>query len=517
MMTIQRAYKVELRPTSEQRLMFARCSGVARYCWNRGVGELLKQLQQWRDAVDAYAVERGLDPKEVRRTWRENRKLLIADGLVLPKREPIDVYKLTSADRDAEVDGRPWIGEVPATLRAQAQQSFRRVMDLYYKRNIQRPRFAGKHKRKPSFALQIPTAADQTKIFVGATIKMPGIGVVRCTEVMGDRVQGRAVKLTISRDVDRWYCSVGVMECPRPSPTEKIYARGGFDLNTHSAVFAHEGGSIVFQIPPRLAKLHRQVAHAQRELSRRRRPKGQPQSENYKKTKLRLGKLYRTQRRVREDWLHKMTTHLAKSCARLTVEDLNVRGMTRSAKGDSETPGKNVAAKSGLNRAILNAAFSECRRQLTYKASWYGCELIVADRYFPSSKRCSSCGARHESLRLGDHTYRCTTCGLIIDRDLNAAINLRDYDSTADAKAADVEGPGDTGVLKPTERKTALPRPKRSTATIRDEVGTTTTSEEIPCGRPVSRIARTTSNSEVRIPRAKSAVKPPSRSSKSGS
>lgn len=74
MMTIQRAYKVELRPTSEQRLMFARCSGVARYCWNRGVGELLKQLQQWRDAVDAYAVERGLDPKEVRRMRSPDRR-----------------------------------------------------------------------------------------------------------------------------------------------------------------------------------------------------------------------------------------------------------------------------------------------------------------------------------------------------------------------------------------------------------------------------------------------------------
>lgn len=499
---IQRAFKVELRPTSEQRLMFSRCAGVSRYCWNRGVGELLRQLQVWRDAVDMYAVERGLDPKEVRSTWRESRERLIADGLVLPKREPIDVYKLTSADRDAEVDGRPWLGEVPATLRSQAQQSFRRVMDLYYKRKIQRPRFAGKYKRKPSFALQVQ--GETSKWINGSTIRMPGIGVVRCTEDMGARVQGRAVKLTISRDVDRWYCSVGVMECPRPESTQKVYARGGLDLNTHSAVFAHESGSLVFSIPPQLAKLHRQVAHTQRELSRRRRPKGQPQSENYKKTKLRLGKLYRTQRRVREDWLHKMTTQLAKSCARLTIEDLHVRGMTRAAKGNVEQPGKNVNAKSGLNRAILNAAFSECRRQLNYKADWYGCELVVADRFFPSSKRCSSCGTRHASLKLGMKHYRCTSCGLEIDRDLNAAINLRDYDSMSDATAADIEGPGDTGVLKPTERKKALPRPKRSKATSRVEVGTTTTSGEIPCVRPAGRNARKTSDPEVRTPRAKS-------------
>jgi putative transposase len=462
---IQRAYKVELCPTAEQAIQFARCARAARYCWNRGVGALRAQYNTWCEAVNAYAIGRGLDPKMVRQSWHTDKAALLADGLVLPARVQINIYKLTSVARDTD---QPWLGEVPSTVRAQARRTFQRVLALYFKGKIQHPRFAlAKGKRRPSFAVQ-----PKPKALRGEYITIPVIGRVRCRENVEQRVQGRVVRFTISHDVDRWYCSIGVLECPRPEVPAKIYARGGLDLNTHAAVFAHKNGSEVFPIPPQLEKLQRQIARAQRELCRRRRPKGQPVSSNYLESKLRLGKLYRTQRRVRADWLHKLTTKLTRSCSRLTIEDLNVRGMTRSAKGSVESPGKNVNAKAGLNRKILAAAFSECRRQLTYKADWYGCELVIADRFFPSSKRCSTCGTRHPSLKLGQKKYVCESCGLVIGRDLNAAINLRDYTESSEGGSPTSEGPGDTGLLKPTERTKALSRPKRSKTTSRDEVGT---------------------------------------------
>jgi putative transposase len=127
---------------------------------------------------------------------------------------------------------------------------------------------------------------------------------------------------------------------------------------------------------------------------------------------------------LRRDHLHELTTRLAKSHGRIVVEDLNVAGMSRSSRGTAEAPGRNVRAKSGLNRSLADASFGEVRRMLEYKCRWYGSELVVADRFFPSSKTCSRCGTVRSQLGLGDRFFTCPACGLSIDRDLNAAINL---------------------------------------------------------------------------------------------
>jgi putative transposase len=125
----------------------------------------------------------------------------------------------------------------------------------------------------------------------------------------------------------------------------------------------------------------------------------------------------------RAGWLHQLTKQLATGWAVVAVEDLNVAGMTASAKGTVEKPGRNVRAKSGLNRSILDVAPGEVRRQLTYKTSWYGSGLAVCDRWFPSSKTCSGCGAVKAKLALSERVFRCE-CGLVLDRDVNAARNI---------------------------------------------------------------------------------------------
>ncbi|HUG85990.1 MAG TPA: RNA-guided endonuclease TnpB family protein, partial [Euzebya sp.] len=119
---------------------------------------------------------------------------------------------------------------------------------------------------------------------------------------------------------------------------------------------------------------------------------------------------------VRRDVLHKVTTTLAQQYAVVVVEDLNVAGMTTRKRG--------WARGRGFNRAILDTGMGTVRRLLGYKTAWYGSQLLIADRWYPSSKTCSSCGARKPSLRLDERSYTCTACGATLDRDLNAAINL---------------------------------------------------------------------------------------------
>lgn len=355
---ISRAYKVELKPTPEQALAFARWSGVRRYCWNRCVGLLYEQLEAWRKSVDSFAAERGLDPKETRRNWRANKQSLFDAGLVIPKPPKISVYKVTSADRDA---GRAWIGDAPATIRAQADRGFQEVLSRYYSGKIRRPRFQSRFGRRASFSLQIqnPKPLDGDSIIIPIPRGSPkSLARVRTWEPIEDVVNGRVTKFTISRDVDRWYCAITVVDCPRPEPTEKIYDRGGVDVNTGSFVFAHDGGHEVMVVPPQLAKVSRQIKKTQRELARRKPKPGEKASQNYRKTRERLAKLHRKQRRIRMDWLHKFTTRLATTCVRLVIEDLNVSGMTRSARGTVDNPGKNVSQKAALNRSVLNACFA---------------------------------------------------------------------------------------------------------------------------------------------------------------
>jgi len=120
-------------------------------------------------------------------------------------------------------------------------------------------------------------------------------------------------------------------------------------------------------------------------------------------------RLHRKIANIRKDTLHKLTTLLAKNHGVIAIEDLNVSGMMANHK---------------LAASVADMGFFEFRRQLTYKCELYGSKLVVVDRWFPSSKTCSNCGTKKETLSLDERVFECSHCGLVIDRDLNAAINL---------------------------------------------------------------------------------------------
>ena len=156
--------------------------------------------------------------------------------------------------------------------------------------------------------------------------------------------------------------------------------------------------------PRHLQQRLRKLNRSHRAVSRK-----QKGSCNRKKAVLRLAAVHRKVASQRANTLHQLTSRLAKTKAVVVIEDLNVSGMLKNHH---------------LAQAIGDVGFYEFRRQLTYKAAWYGCEVIVANRWEPTSKTCSHCGWVDEQLTLANRAFRCQSCGLVVERDLNAAINL---------------------------------------------------------------------------------------------
>ena len=156
--------------------------------------------------------------------------------------------------------------------------------------------------------------------------------------------------------------------------------------------------------PRALERSTRKLRRLNRELARRR-----PTSRRRKLARRRLARAHARAANLRRDALHKLTTTLANEHATVVVEHLNIAGMARNRR---------------LARALADMGLAELRRMLAYKTTWYGSRLVVADRFYPSSKTCSACGWVKAKLTLAERTFACEACGLRVDRDLNAARNL---------------------------------------------------------------------------------------------
>ena len=240
------------------------------------------------------------------------------------------------------------------------------------------------------------------------------------------RFQGQVKSLVISRKVDRWFAAIAVETEALPHASRKNHGGAvGVDLGI-KALATLSTGEVVTGPKPHRAKLRR-LARLSRSLSRKK--KG---SANREKARRKLARLHRQIADIRNDAIHKLTTRLVLEYDLIGIEDLNVRGMVRNRH---------------LARSIMDQAFHEIRRQLEYKAGWYGAQVVVADRFFPSTKMCSGCGAVHD-MPLAARTMRCG-CDLEIDRDLNAAINLERYASTASSAGIDACGEHGAGAVAP--------------------------------------------------------------------
>ncbi|WP_150254199.1 RNA-guided endonuclease InsQ/TnpB family protein [Nocardiopsis deserti] len=220
----------------------------------------------------------------------------------------------------------------------------------------------------------------------------------------------------ISREADgRWYATFAVdTDAPDPAPQTEVEV--GVDLGVKDFATLSTGEKIAN--PRHLERKARNLKRYQRRMARTQRG-----SANRCKAKRKVADAYRKVRHARADFLHKTTTRLVREHDLIAIEDLNVRGMTASARGTAERPGTRVRQKAGLNRAVLDAGLGEFRRQLEYKAARAGRVLAVVDRWFPSSKTCSACGYLLDKLSLGTRSWTCPSCRTRHDRDHNAAKN----------------------------------------------------------------------------------------------
>lgn len=250
-------------------------------------------------------------------------------------------------------------------------------------------------------------------------LKLPRIGRVHCMENVHDRVNGaRLIRINVSRRAGHWYASLTVEREPVNNPAPRGGAVG-VDLGVKHLATLSDG--TVIPNPRSLSKKLKALRKAQQALSRK--VMGSARREKAKKH---VARLHARVADVRADVMNKATTMIARNYSAVCVEDLNVAGMVKNRH---------------LARSVSDAALGEFRRQLEYKTARSGAVLRVVDRWFPSSKTCSNCGTVKAKLPLSERTFNCEACGMSMDRDLNAAINIRVAGSapeTLNARGEDV-------------------------------------------------------------------------------
>jgi putative transposase len=367
MSLIQRAYKTELALNARQITACKKHAGAARWAYTWGLAR--KQ--------EAYRVT-GKSPSAM------------------------ELQRELNALKQTDV---PWMYEVSKCAPQEALRNLDTAFAHFFRRcqlkqqgklkgKVGYPQRKTRKKGLGSFRL-----TGSIVIFPDA-IQLPRLGRLRLKERGYLPTGSHILSATVSERAGHWYVSVLVeRELAVPVHHGPVV---GVDLGVKTLATLSDGTGE--PNPHRLRSCLKKLKHMQRAVSRK-----QKGSRNRRKAAQRLSKLHRTVANQRANTVHQFTSRLAKTKAVVVIEDLNVSGMLKNHH---------------LAQAIGDVGFSEFRRQLSYKAAWYGCQVLVASRWEPTSTTCSACGWVDEDLSLADRTFRCEQCGQVVDRDLNAAINL---------------------------------------------------------------------------------------------
>lgn len=396
------AFRFALDPTDSQRRALASHCGAARFAFNWGL-ELVKERLEARRQEGEREVPWNLPA--LRREW----------------------------NRIKDVKA-PWWRENSKEAYTSGLDSLARALGNFSasKKGTRKGRFGFPGYRRRGLKDSCRFTTGVIRVDDERHVSLPRLGRLRTherTDALLRRLhEGRAriLTATLSREADRWFCSF-TCELERHLSASNAHDDvigvdlGVVRLATMSTGEKVPGPRALQRSLHKLRRLARMVSRRQRGSARRRR------------AITKLAKAHGRVANVRRDSLHKLTTKLAKNHGQVVIEDLNVRGMTSSARGTLYRPGRNVRAKAGLNRALADAAFGTFRRLLDYKCAWYGSRLVVAPRFFASSRRCSDCSEIRERLSLDERIFVCWGCGQELDRDLNAARNLVWW-ATANAK-----------------------------------------------------------------------------------
>ena len=372
-------HRIALDPNNVQATYLARAAGVARFAYNWALAE-------WQRQFAAHQA----DP-----------------ALPLPSQ-----FSLRRQLNAIKREQFPWMLEVTKCAPQMAIIQLGDAFKNFFARRARYPRFRrkGEHDR---FTL----TNDQFRVD-GRRIHIPKLGYVRMREQL--RFTGRIVSATVSRHAGRWYASITVDTPEIPLPPAENQGAVGVDLGVTRLATLSTGE--VFTGPKALRTLLARLRRLGRSLSRK--VKG---SRNWSRAKLALARLHARIGNLRREGLHQLTTHITRRFHSIGIEDLNVKGMQ---------------ANRHLSRTIADMGFYELRRQLQYKAAWRGGEVVVADRWYPSSKTCSTCGHKIEQLALELRSWTCPGCEATHDRDVNAAINLKNMAVSSTVTACGGAGAG---------------------------------------------------------------------------
>ena len=377
-----RAYKVELKPTSEQIQIIERTMGVCRYVYNLFIAT---NRDNFRNGTTVYMS--GYDFSK----WLNNE------------------YKIANPDK-------LWIWEVSSKAVKKAVMNADTAYKNFLKGRVGFPKFKRRNGRPVSMYLPRNNAGDLKTERHRA--KIPTLGWVRLKEFGYIPTKGQAVSVTITRRAGRYFAAF-VFETVKTEPVRAEQSSGiGIDLGVKSFAVISDGRNYPnINKSRRMRKLTKRLKHEQRKFMRKIRHRKEDATKkckrsNLDKQRLRVQRAYMRLSNKRHDYINKTVHEIVRTHPEyITIEDLNVSGMMKNRH---------------LSRAIAESEFWYFRALLERKCREFGIQLRLAGRFYASSKTCSRCGYAKKDLQLSERVYVCPECGLVIDRDYNAAVNLRD-------------------------------------------------------------------------------------------
>lgn len=376
MMLILKAYKFRLEPTHEQSQRLRQLCGCARFVWNLGLAETKRILDSGEKLPSAFELNRMIT------VWKK-----------MPE------YAFL---QDAYTDN------LQQKLK-DLHTAWKRCFDK--KLAAKAPVWKRKNDGRDSIRF---VNFEKYCCLENRRVKLPsGLGWVKFRQ--SQRVNGKIKNATISQLAGQWYISFQVeIETAEPHHTSTTIV--GLDAGVAKLATLSDG--TVFEPVNSFQKNQKKLARLQRQLSRK-----VKFSNNWQKQKRKIQRLHSRIANIRRDYLHKVTTTVSKNHAMIVIEDLKVSNMSKSAAGTVSQPGRNVRAKSGLNRSILDQGWYEMRRQLEYKQLWRGGQVLAVPPAY-TSQRCACCGHTAKENRLSQSQFRCQVCGYTANADVNGARNI---------------------------------------------------------------------------------------------
>lgn len=389
------AHKIELMPNNKQKTYLRKAIGCARLAYNWGRAEWERRYKEG---------EKGIKARNLRKEFNAIKQ-----------------------------EQFPFVKEVTKWATDGAFEDLQSAYNNFFNHQANYPNFHRKHDGGGSFymggcdvvlsetnrSLKHLTGVEHNTKGKHQYLSFPHLGFVKMAEHL--RFNGHINHVRMSQAGNRFYASFSMEiteeEYNRTHPNATIDKKKrivGIDMGIHNAIVLSDG--IKIEDPKPLKKKLRKQQRLSRQLSKRQhartkqeRLQGVKKSNNYKKLSIRLGNLDRQIANIRRDFSQKLTTILTTHYAEIAIEDLNVKGMTKNHR---------------LARSVSDVAMGELRRQIEYKAKLNGVSITKADRFYPSSKTCSKCGAIKQNLTLKERIFVCPNCGMEIDRDYNASLNL---------------------------------------------------------------------------------------------